>query len=162
MQRPAGVRACVYVRARASTCVRACTCGACARACVRACVPTCVRACVRVCVRVRACARVCARVPMHTAARGAPHVEERRAPLRDHPRLMLAMPRAEASEGARGLRRVGVASGGEVAFALPPLEGMPPTVAEVADVRTPLGRRDHLVATAQRQPVHVAVHLPCK
>eukprot|EP00964_Phaeocystis_antarctica_P047049 scaffold27211_cov63-Phaeocystis_antarctica.AAC.5 len=33
---------------------------------------------------------------------------------------------------------------------------MPPTVAEVADVRTPLGRRDHLVATAQRQPVHVA------
>ena len=86
-------------------------------------------------------------------------MEERRAPLRDHPRLMLAVPCAEAPEGARGLRRVGVASGGEVAFALASLEGVPPAVAEVADMRAPLGRRDHLVATAQRQPVHVAVHL---
>ena len=121
---------------------------------VRACLCVCVRACVRACGRagMRACA-------MHTAARRAPHVEERRAPLCNHPRLVLAVPCAEAPEGVRGLRRVCLASGGEVAFALPPLEGMPPAVAEVADMCGPLRRRDHLVATAQRQPVHVAVHL---
>ena len=48
---------------------------------------------------------------------------------------------------------------GEVALVLPPLEAVTPTVSEVADMRGPLGRGDHLTPTAQRHPVHIAVHL---
>ena len=44
---------CVYVEARAGSCVRACVCGV--RACVRACVRECVRVCVCACVCVYVC-----------------------------------------------------------------------------------------------------------